>query len=260
MTSMSEMAGLADAVDTAAPGAAEAGGAEADTAAPGAAEADTAAPGAAEAGPAEAGAAGAGPAEAGAAKPMGLRERKKAKTRAAIRQHALRLFRERGYSATTVEQIAAAAEVSPATFFRYFPTKEDVVLQDEMDVLTVQALEAQPAGLGPIAAMRGATRAMLAGLSSEELARLQETIELSMAVPEVRARAVDEFTRTIDVMAAAVAKRAGREPDDFAARNVAGAVIGVIMAVTLPSTDLSITATFARIDAALAHLEAGLPL
>ena len=104
-----------------------------------------------------------------AGQPTGLRERKKARTRAAIRQHALRLFREQGYSATTVEQIAAAAEVSPATFFRYFPTKEDVVLQDDLDVVTLGALEAQPAGLGPIAAMRSATAAMLAQMSQADL-------------------------------------------------------------------------------------------
>ncbi len=155
---------------------------------------------------------------ADAVKPMGLRERKKAKTRAAIREHALRLFRERGYSATTVEQIAAAAEVSPATFFRYFPTKEDVVLQDDLDVVTLAALEAQPAELGPIAAMRAATRTMLAGMTPEELARLAETTELSLSVPEVRARAVDEFTRTIDVMAAALAGMTSPAPRAPAAR------------------------------------------
>ena len=86
----------------------------------------------------------------------GLRERKKAKTRAALREHALALFREQGYAATTVEQISAAAEVSPATFFRYYPTKEDVVLQDDFDLVTLEALESQPAGLGPVAAFRAA--------------------------------------------------------------------------------------------------------
>src|ERR1700748_138925 len=86
--------------------------------------------------------------------PSGLRERKKARTRATIRQEALRLFREQGYQATTVEQIAAAAEVSPSTFFRYFPTKGDVALQDDMDTRMIEALEQQPPELGSIAAMR----------------------------------------------------------------------------------------------------------
>ena len=94
---------------------------------------------------------------------MGLRERKKARTRAAIRTEAMRLFRERGYAATTIEQIAAAADISPATFFRYYPTKEDVVLQDDLDVLLPEAVEAQPPSLGPIAAVRAAV-AQAAGL------------------------------------------------------------------------------------------------
>ena len=90
----------------------------------------------------------------------GLRERKKARTRASLREHALRLFREKGYQNTTVEQIAAAAEVSPSTFFRYFPTKEDLVLQDDMDVRMIEALEQQPPDLGPVAAVRAASRQM----------------------------------------------------------------------------------------------------
>src|SRR6476620_1763051 len=89
----------------------------------------------------------------------GLRERKKAKTRAAIQEHALRLFQEQGYDATTVEQIAEAAEVSPSTFFRYFPTKEDVVLYDDLDPVFIAVFEAQPPELTPIQAMRKALRA-----------------------------------------------------------------------------------------------------
>src|SRR6202050_991002 len=94
----------------------------------------------------------------GAPRPDGLRERKKARTRASLREHALRLFRDQGYTATTVEQIAAAAEVSPSTFFRYFPTKEDLVLQDDMDTRMAEAFARQPPELAPVAALRAAMR------------------------------------------------------------------------------------------------------
>jgi AcrR family transcriptional regulator len=197
---------------------------------------------------------------AGTGRPAGLRERKKAKTRAAIREHAVRLFRDQGYQATTVEQIAAAAEISPATFFRYYPTKEDVVLQDDVDVLTMGAFEAQPPELSPVAAMRAATAATFAALTPEELDRFRTTTELTISVPELRARAVDEFTRSIEAIAGAVARRTGRDPDDFAVRNLAGAMIGVIMAAALTTTGDPAEKMLERIDAALAHLEAGLPL
>ena len=198
----------------------------------------------------------------------GLRERKKAKTRAAIRRHALRLFREQGYTATTVEQIAEAAEVSPSTFFRYFPAKEDVVLQDDLDVLMLEAFEAQPRELPPIAAMRAAMRVVFDQLSADDLEQFRESTALSVSVPEVRARAFDEFAKAIQVMAEAIARRAGHDAGDFAARNLAGAIIGVVMSASLtaaagpaagpaadPDADI-----LGPIDAALAHLEAGLPL
>jgi AcrR family transcriptional regulator len=193
-------------------------------------------------------------------RPTGLRERKKARTRAAIREHALRLFREQGYNATTVEQIADAAEVSPSTFFRYFPTKEDVVLQDDMDVAGLEAFEAQPAGLSPIAAYRAATMQTFSALTPEELERFRETTQLTLTVPEVRARAVDELARSIDVIAASIARRTGRSPDDSAVRSVAGALIGVVLSATVPWADQPAADMLERIDAALAHLEAGLPL
>jgi AcrR family transcriptional regulator len=193
----------------------------------------------------------------------GLRERKKAKTRASIREHALRLFREQGYTGTRVEQIAEAAEVSPATFYRYFPTKEDVVLQDDLDVLTLDALEAQPPGLSPLAAVRAAVVDAQARFTEEERERFRQTTELTMAVPEIRARALDEFARTIDDTAAVLAKRSGREPDDVTARALAGAILGVIMASTLPVLERGVSdldAIFASIDAGLAQMEAGFPL
>jgi AcrR family transcriptional regulator len=198
-------------------------------------------------------------------RPDGLRERKKARTRAAIREHALRLFSENGYQRTTVEQIAAAAEVSPSTFFRYFPTKEDLVLQDDMDTRMVEAFERQPPGLGPIAAIRAATREVVESYSEADLDVLRQTSTLTMTVPEVRARAMDEFARTIAVISEALARRAGRPADDLAVRTVAGAVIGVIMSITMPwegwsSDRQAIVDMFERIDQALNLLEAGLPL
>jgi AcrR family transcriptional regulator len=197
------------------------------------------------------------------ARPAGLRERKKARTRAAIREHALRLFQQQGYAATTVEQIAEAAEVSPATFFRYFPTKEDVVLQDDFDLVTLAALEAQPPELSPIAAFRAAAMEAFASMSEDDMARFAETTRLTLDVPEIRARALDELRRTTEVISAAIARRTGRDADDFEVRNLAGAIIGVIMSAVMPwdaDSGSDVHEIYGRIDAALAHLEAGLPL
>ena len=178
----------------------------------------------------------AGPAASGRHRPThheaarpGLRERKKAKTRAAIREHAFRLFREQGYDATTVEQIAAAAEVSHTTFFRYFPTKEDVVLQDDMELLWLDALRAQPPGIPPVEALRASLHDAFARLSPGDLAKIRETTDFALSVPAVRARMLDELARTIQVMAAAIAERAGRSPDDFEIRTLAGAALGVAL-------------------------------
>jgi AcrR family transcriptional regulator len=160
----------------------------------------------------------------------GLRERKKQKTRWAIQEHALRLFREQGYEQTTVDQIAAAAEVSPSTFFRYFKTKEDVVLQDEYDPLIEQYFIEAPAELGLVAAIRYALRQSMAGLEGAEREKVLQRTDLMTTVPAVRMRMVDEMISGIGLLVSAAATRTGRDADDPGLRAFAGAVVGAMLA------------------------------
>ncbi len=190
----------------------------------------------------------------------GLRERKKAKTRASIQEHALRLFREQGYQETTVEQIADAAEVSPSTFFRYFPTKEDVVMYDAFDPLLLEAFRSQPPDLTMIEAMRGAMREVFGGLPAEQMTLMRERGMLIFSVPELRAAAMDQFLDTGQYLVAMVAERVGRHPDDFAVRALAGAVIGVLVAAMLPAIQDPNADFLDLMDKGLAYLEDGLPL
>jgi len=191
----------------------------------------------------------------------GLRERKKAKTRAAIREHAMRLFEEQGYAATTVDQIAEAADVSPSTFFRYFPTKEDVVLTDDYDPAMIAAVKALPPEVGPIEAIRRGFRAIFDHVSAEDWAQEQRRQRLFLTVPELRARALHQLTESIDLLADAVSDRAGLPAGDFGARVLAGAVIGACLATARPGmTMVYEIADFDQVDRALRLLEAGLPL
>jgi AcrR family transcriptional regulator len=190
----------------------------------------------------------------------GLRERKKAKTRAAIQQQALRLFHEQGYAATTVEQIAAAVEVSPSTFFRYFPTKEDVVLYDDLDPLFFAAFEAQPPDLTPIQAMRGALHLVFSGLSGEEMEQQQVRTELILAVPELRMRMLDQFANLVDLLAELVGKRVGRSANDFRVRAFAGALMGTLLAPILVDLRGTLRDYITQMEESLDFLEAGLPL
>jgi AcrR family transcriptional regulator len=190
----------------------------------------------------------------------GLRERKKAKTRAAIQHEALVLFREHGYEATTVEQIAEAAEIAVSTFFRYFPAKEDLVLTDDYDPLIIEAFREQPPGLGPVEAVRRALRAVFAGLSGDEMADMRERAVLALAVPELRAAMLDQFAQIIRQITDLVAGQTGRARDDFAVHTLAGAILGVMISaefywVEHPGSDL-----VTLLDDALAQLESGLPL
>jgi AcrR family transcriptional regulator len=191
--------------------------------------------------------------------PVGLRERKKARTKAAIQEQALRLFREQGYDATTVEQIAEAAEISPSTFFRYFPTKEDVVVWDDYDPMLIEAIRAQPAGLSPIQALRGGLREAFSHIPPAEAARIRERTALTLAVPELRASSMANLSHNLRMIGELVAERVGRDPDDFAVRTFTGAVFGVWLSVLFDWAEHTDVDLATAMDDAIAHLEAGLP-
>jgi AcrR family transcriptional regulator len=191
---------------------------------------------------------------------LGLRERKKAKTRAAIQEHALRLFLEQGYEQKTVDQIAEAAEVAPRTFFRYFPTKEDVVLFDLIDPLLVASFERQPPEVSAAGALRRAMKEILAELTPTEREHEERRQRLMRQVPELRARMVDSLARQIDLIAELVARRVRRAPSDIAVRAFSGATVGLLIEVLLIEGEMEMGDYVQMVDAALAQLEAGLPL
>jgi len=185
----------------------------------------------------------------------GLRERKKIRTRQTIRREAFRLIQENGYAATTVEQIAEAAEVSPSTFFRYFPTKESVLLADDMDPVILNALNEQPPDLSPSQAVRRAYQAAMANLSEDEREFEDTRQRLMFSIPELKAAMYDEYYRTVTTFAEAVGRRIGRDASDFELRVFAGALTGAMMAVYEPGPGAADI-----VSRALGFVDAGMPL
>jgi AcrR family transcriptional regulator len=162
---------------------------------------------------------------AGAERPLSPRERRRTRTMRDIQTEALGLFAEHGYEQTTIEQIADAADISPRTFFRYFPTKEDVVLWDEYDAVMGDLLEQRPRSEPPGETMRALTRHALEGLYKRDPARLLARYRLLFGVPAVRARFL-EFARSgVAQLNAALAVGRGVPHDDLKVQLTAIAII-----------------------------------
>ncbi|TCZ75343.1 TetR family transcriptional regulator [Paenibacillus albiflavus] len=164
---------------------------------------------------------------------IGLRERKKAKTMASIQKHAMRLFRELGYNATTVEQIADAAEISPSTFFRYFATKEDVVVTDTYDPMIIAAFEEQPPDISILQAIRNAMSSGVNSMTADELDTMRERNQLIMSVPELRAAMLNNMIQNMQFLTGIIAKRVNRSLDDLTVHTFVGAIVGTGISVML---------------------------
>lgn len=191
--------------------------------------------------------------------PAGLRERKKAQTRQALATAAMRLFAERGYEATTVADIAAAAEVSTRTFFAYFPSKEDVLFTGTRERLELvrQAFAAHSTTLPPLTALR-ATLDQIIETASGDLFAPDRDIRLRLLLerPEVRARGTQLLFLAHQVLADGI-RAAVPGLDGYGAVAAAGATIGSLVAVVLHALEhggsveevrTALTATLDRLE------------
>ncbi|WP_371498841.1 TetR family transcriptional regulator [Kitasatospora sp. NBC_00374] len=165
--------------------------------------------------------------------PLSLRERKKLKTRQALRREAFRLFAEQGYENTTVDQIAAAAEVSPSTFFRYFATKEDLVLTDEYDPVMISALMARPADEPLLVSGRTVLVGLLRRIVERDRDELLVRMRLALAVPALRARMTESSAQPKQMILDVMTERAGLDAPTLEMRITAAAFTAALVETAL---------------------------
>jgi AcrR family transcriptional regulator len=155
----------------------------------------------------------------------GLAVRKKERTRRQLAEAAAELFSIRGYSGTTIDEIAAAVDVSPRTFFRYFPTKEDLVVAIgamSLDQL-LEALRNRPAEESLQVALRRAIDQSLAP-EWEDTKRVRAFLTLLRETPALRARWLEEADAKRELMAGIIATRTDSDPSDLRNLLIAGAI------------------------------------
>ncbi|MBZ3900380.1 TetR/AcrR family transcriptional regulator [Streptomyces griseiscabiei] len=147
-------------------------------------------------------------------KPPGLRERMRATVRADVVAVALRLFAEQGFDRTTVDQIAAEAGLSRASLFRYFGTKEDIVLVglEETGHEIAGELAARPDGERPWETLRRAFD-VLARVNEQAPEQALSYLRMLQQTPSLRARHFEKQLKWQELLVPEIARRMGRTPD-----------------------------------------------
>jgi TetR/AcrR family transcriptional regulator, regulator of mycofactocin system len=142
-----------------------------------------------------------------------LRERHRLRTEAALEHAGLRLFAERGFDIVTVDDVAARADVSRRTFFRYFASKEDVLLSDHPRRLAHlrRALAGRPHEESALTALRHAILSMAGGYE-EERQRLLDRARIMARTPSLHARSLAHQRLWEEAVAGLVAERMGVDP------------------------------------------------
>jgi AcrR family transcriptional regulator len=157
--------------------------------------------------------------------PLGLRERRKLRTQQDLLRSGLELFLGRGYGRTTVGDIAHGAEVSERTFFRYFASKEELVLRPmrEANALFLAEVERRPPAEEPLRALREAGRVVLRIMTSECVGSYLAALRLMCTEPDVLAAGLRFAAEQQRHLARVLCAREGVDPDDPRPALLAGA-------------------------------------
>ena len=164
----------------------------------------------------------------------GLRERKKEQTRERLRAAAFDLFTERGFDNVTVDEVAEHAEVSKSTLFRYFETKEDLVLADSRvhGQLLMATFAERPSDEPVMTSLRAALVSVVAGLQGDRQRFLQRTRIVADA-PTLSVRALERQAAWEDDLTALVLPRLqGRDDAETRASVLAAASLAVLRVAT----------------------------
>jgi AcrR family transcriptional regulator len=161
------------------------------------------------------------------ASPSGLRERKRQETRERLTAAGMALFLTQGFEATTLDQIAAAADISRRSFFHHFASKEDLVFawQDSFCGALIQALSHRPDDEPPIDAAIGALVATLGSFDRDQAEAIARFVE---ETPALRDREQVKYALMEQALAEALARRPGAPADPLETRLVAMVVIGAM--------------------------------
>ena len=176
------------------------------------------------------------------------------RTRAALLRAALELFDERGYDATTAAMIAERAGVTEMTFFRYFPSKDSVLVDDPYDPLIAEAITRQPAHVPPIAAAIGAIAEGWRAIPPPSSEQVRDRLRIVSRTPSLRGAIARNNAATESAIAGALVTRGASASD---ARIAAAATMAALTAALLEWADGDDPDLGTAIDAALRVLAGG---
>lgn len=160
----------------------------------------------------------------------GLRERKRLDSLRRIQQAALDLFDAHGYDAVTVERVAQEAAVSPSTVYRYFGTKEQLVIHDDYDPVMIRVLEATGAGGAPTDAVRAALDEVADQLQADAEQGIRRRMRYMYEVPAVNAAFLADVAEAESILRETFARQAGQDPEGLEMRVSAGTVLAALLA------------------------------